>query len=158
LEKFKDRLKVVALLIVCLGIPVIAWSLTRIVRGAPDAKIPNPTYAELIGIVLASVTAVLAVLAIVIAILAVWGYKSIKDEAALAADRAVKSTVQESVEKHVSDEAIEKHVARMIKRRVDRIVGDGLALYPKAFDVQGDDPQHGSVGTAYPKDEGNDER
>jgi hypothetical protein len=153
----KERLKVLALLVVCVGVPIIAWDLTRIVRGEPDLNIPNPTYAELVAIVLTAVTVVLATLAIVIAILAVWGYKSIKDEAGFVAERAVKSTVEEAVKAHLSAEAMEKHVAREVRRRMEEILGD-RSLYARAFDAQGDIPQQQrAVAEGYPKDEGNDE-
>ena len=157
LTKAKEILKVVSLLMVCLGTPIIAWCLVRITRGDPVSNVPNPTYSELIGIILTAVTVVLAGLAIVIAILAVWGYKSIKDEAASAADRAVERRVDEAVKAHVSEDAMEKHFTKEVRRRLDLMLTD-QGLYARAFEALGDNPQQGRVGTEYPREEGDDQR
>jgi hypothetical protein len=151
LDRLKGFLKVAALLVVCIGIPAIAWALARMVMNGPIATTPPPTYAELVAIVLTAVTVVLAALAIMIAILAVWGYQSIKTEAAGAAERAIQSSVSALVQKHVSEESIQKLIAKEVKLRIGTVTLGTADLYPDAFDVPRDVPERGAVGTEYPK-------
>lgn len=157
MAKFREFLKIAALLAVCVCLPIIGWDLTRIVRGEPNVKLPNPTYAELVGIVLTAVTVVLATLAIVIAILAVWGYKGIKDEAGSVALRALDSKVEEAVKGHVTEKALDKHFEKEVRRKVAAL-GMERSLYAKAFEATDGNPEQRSVGTDYPKEEGHDER
>lgn|GEM_PF-4200063 len=148
--KAKECLKVVALLLFCIGVPVIGWALVRIVRHSPDSTAPNPTYAELVTILLTGVTIVLAVLAAIIAILAVWGYQSIKGEAASAADRAVKTTVEAVVAKHANDD----RVKAILRKELIRVFGATVqesAAYTEAFSADIADAQPTKVGTDYPK-------
>jgi hypothetical protein len=151
LPKFKEFLKISALLIFCVGIPFIAWSLMRIIGGAPDSRIPNPTYAELVAIILTAVTVVLAVLAIIVAILAVWGYRDIKKQAASAAERAIEATVATALAKTVNESSLEKmlekHVSRMFRKHT--IVSPASA-YPQAYSdpYSVDSPQQ--VAIEYP--------
>lgn len=144
MANLKEICKVVALLIFCIGVPCILWLL---LRNAPDRGGGGspPTNAELITIVLAGVTVVLAVLAIVVAILAVWGYQSIKNEAAHLAEVAVREQLTQIVGKHVNLESIQAAVRKEIAKK-------GLERndYPGAF--YGGDPEQGTVGTEYPKD------
>ena len=153
MRTFKEVLKVLGLLIFCVGLPVIGWALLRIAWGVPSATAPNPTNAELVSIVLTAVTVVLAVLAIIIAILAVWGYRSIKEEAAGAAERAVKSTVEVVVGKHVGDD----RVKAMVKKELARLTGEILAEssdYTGAFPSSADSGQQEPIAGEYPKGDG----
>ncbi len=146
-------LKVAGLLMVCVGIPVIGWELWRILPSTANAMPPTPSYAELVTILLTGVTAVLAALAIIVAILAVWGYKSIKEEAAAAADRAVKKTVETAVAKHVADDRIRE----IVKKEVSKIIGETIAEaseYTEAFPPSENDAKQETIGTEYPKDDG----
>lgn len=156
MSKFKETLKVIALLAFCLGIPVIGWELLRIVPGS-ITTVPSPTYAELTAIILTAVTVVLAVLAIIVAILAVWGYQSIKTEASNAADRAVKSTVESVVAKHATDESVKSLLRKELEKMFGKVLSE-QAAYPEAFpSTNTTDTQQGTVGTEYPKGEGDGE-
>ena len=118
---------------------------------------PKPTFAETVVIVLSSVTVVLAVLAIIVAILAVWGYQNIKTEAAGAADRAVKATVEAVVSKHANDDRLQA----LFRKEIKRMFGESAAYalkYTEAFSEDGThaDGQQGTVGADYPKGDAND--
>jgi hypothetical protein len=155
LARFKELLKVITLLICAAGIPLIAWALVRIVRGTSDTTIPNPTYAELIAIVLTAVTVVLAVLAVIIAILAIWGYRDIKKEAGIAAQRAVEATVAAALEKTVNESSLqkmlEKHVSGLLRKQT---MTSPASAYPQAYSdpYSVDPPQH--IAIEYPIDGG----
>ncbi len=155
LSKLKEFLKIGALLIVCTGIPLIAWALVRIVRGAPDVKIQNPTYAELVAIVLTAVTVVLAVLAIIVAILAIFGYRDIKNEAAIAARRAVEETVATALEKTVNESSLqrmlEQHVSKIFKHTS---MTASESAYPEAYSEPYSVAPPEQIAIEYPKEGG----
>jgi len=154
LSKLKEFLKISALLIVCTGIPFIAWALVRIVRGTPDAKIRNPTYAELVAIVLTAVTVVLAVLAIIVAILAVFGYRDIKKEAAIAAQRAVEETVATALEKTVNESSLQRMLEQHVSKILKHTMASPESAYPQAYsDPYSVDPTE-SIAIEYPKEGG----
>jgi hypothetical protein len=151
LQKFKEFLKVVVLVVSCFGIPVIAWSLVRIVRGTPDSKIQNPTYAELVAIILTAVTVVLAVLAIIVAILAVWGYRDIKKEAASAAQRAIEATVEKNVTQTSLQKLVDDHITRLFRKQT---MASQASAYPQAYsNPYSTDPPE-KVAIEYPKEGG----
>jgi hypothetical protein len=152
LAGFKDFLKVVALLVLCFGVPWIGWELMRVVPGRA-VETPSPTYAELIAIVLTAITVALAVLAIVIAILAVWGYQSIKGEAAMAAEKTIKATVPALVGKYVTEESVSLLVTQAVARGYEQMAMRRARLYSDAYTPMEEETQEqSSLGTEYPKE------
>ena len=111
-------------------------------------QIQQPSYAELVTVILAAVTVVLAVLAIIIAILAIWGYQSIKTEASQLATRAVDKSVDEAIRKHLSEASVQAKIEKELKRTMDAM------RYSFAFTQRpaaAEEAEGGNVAQEYPE-------
>jgi hypothetical protein len=148
------QLKIAALVIFCFAVPVLCWYAIRMAAG-PQNGTPNPSYAELVTILLTGVTVSLAMLAIVIGSLAIWGYQGIRAEATALAKITVESTVTDQVARAFSDAGIkdkmEKQAELAIARALRRRVG---MMYPAAFaerPTDGPDLPQDRIADEYPK-------
>ena len=138
------KLKMVALWVFCLGVPLALWEGYRIVPGAL-ADQPKVTYGELVTILLTGLTVALALFAVIAGLLAIWGYSNIKDEAASAAKAAVESSVKAAVDRHLNDEALGATIRKELRPIAQSVIREELpsdfsALYATAF------PQAPEVG------------
>jgi hypothetical protein len=143
-----------AALVFCIGFPIALWEGYRFLPKSVVGAVPAPSFAEGVTIVLAALAIVLACLALFVGGLAIWGYQSIKSEAAAAAERGVQKAVDGALKEEIAKKLNEASIKRAVAREANNAAQYLDLQYPSAFPAA-DPPlqvEDKAIATEYPED------